>query len=114
MEEERDIPSLARQHFTEEEEAKIVEQIGKNSGLAGFRNVFPAIMESMDTWGTPAQRQKIEASMPGPMLKLAEKYFYPDYETFVKPKRDAPLMDSEPLLTRVGCCGFSFCFPCIL
>lgn len=115
MEEERDIPPLAREHFTEQDEAKIVEKIGKEeANLKVLRNLFPAIMEAMASWGTPAQREKFESNFPGPLRHLAKKYWYPDYETFVKPKRDAPFLEAEPLLQRVGCFGISFCFPCII
>ena len=114
MEEERDIPPIAREHFTEEEEAKVVEKIGKEGSIKLMRNIFPAIMESIQTWGTPAQKAKIDALMPGPIKYLAAKYFNPDYETFVRPKRDAPLLEFEPVLSKKPCCGIPFCFPCIV
>ncbi len=115
MEEERDIPPLARQHFIEEEEEKIVEKIGKQeANLKVLRSMFPAILEAMDVWGTPAQRSKFESKFPGPLLHVAKKYWFPDYESFVRPKRDAPLLETEPLLKRVGCFGIPFCFPCII
>ena len=115
MEEERDIPPLARQHFTEEEETKLVENFAqKEFKLSEVRNVWPAMMEAIDAWGTPEQRAKMESNVPGPIIHLAAKYWTPDYENCMKPKRDAPFLDSEPLLQRVGCFGISFCFPCIL
>ena len=115
MEEERDIPPLARKHFTEDEERKLVEKIGRQeANLKLLRKVFPAVMESFNTWGTRELRDDFEKKFPGLLRHLATKYWYPDYETSVRPKRDAPFLDTEPLLTRVGCCGFSFCFPCIL
>lgn len=115
MEEERDIPPLARLHFTEEEEGKLVEKIGRQeASLKVLRNMFPAIMESMKEWGTPALRDDFEKKFPGLLRHLSNKYWNPDYETWVRPKRDAPLLQTEPFLTRVGCFGFSFCFPCIL
>lgn len=115
MEEERDVPPLARVHFTEEEETKLVASFAqKEFSLAALRNIWPAMIEAIDSWGTPEQRKKIESSMPGFIAKLAAKYWMPDYENCIRPKRDAPFLETEPLLKRVGCLGIPFCFPCIL
>jgi hypothetical protein len=115
MEEERDIPPLARKHFTEEEERKLVEKIGRQeANFKLMRNVFPAIMESFKAWGTHELLEDFEKKFPGLLRHLSTKYWCPDYETCVRPKRDAPFLDAEPLFTRVGCFGFSFCFPCII
>jgi hypothetical protein len=42
-----------------------------------------------------------------------EKYYVPDFETSIKPKRDAPFLVEEPILSRKKCFGLSFCIPCI-
>lgn len=112
MEEERDIPPIARANFTEEEEEKLIEKLSKQASPKLMRNIFPAFMEALEHW-SPAQREKIDSKMPGPIKYLAKHYFNTDYETFVRPRRDAPLLESEPVLSRKGCCGIC-CFPCII
>lgn len=105
---------MLRAHFTSDEEDKIVQNIAKKGGLAETRNVFPAILESMNEWTTPKYMEKFQSKIPGPILSLTKKYYLPDYKACIKPKRDAPLADTEPIFQRVGCFGLSFCFPCII
>ena len=115
MEEERDIPPLARLHFTEKEEEMLVESFAhKEFKLSDMRKIWPSVVYAMNDWATPAQHEKIASSMPKFFGQLAAKYWIPDYDNCIRPKRDAPFLDSEPVFQRVGCFGISFCFPCIL
>jgi hypothetical protein len=114
MEEERDIPDLARTHFTEAEETAIVEKILQSYSLGDTRNAIPFLVTDMRVWATPEYVEGFIGSMPGPLQSLLKNYWIPDFETSIKPKRDAPFLDTEPKLTKKGCCGISFCFPCIL
>jgi hypothetical protein len=114
MEEERDIPPLARVNFTEEEEKVVTDRIMQTMGLPVLRDVFPSVLIAMNSWATPAYVDNLMKEIPGPMRHLVKNYFIPDFETSIKPKRDAPLLETKPILRRKGCCGISFCFPCIL
>jgi hypothetical protein len=114
MEEERDIPPLAKANFTEEEEKVITEKIMQSVALPALRDVFPPILIAMNSWSTPAYVDNLMNDIPGPIRYLINNYYVPDFETSVKPKRDAPLLETKPSLRRKGCCGISFCFPCIL
>jgi hypothetical protein len=114
MEEERDIPPILRAHFTEEEEKKVTEKIIKKVGLKPMRAVFPSVLYALKQWAKPAFVDKFLQEIPAPAMHLINKYYIPDFETNIRPKRDAPLLSSEPKLSRKGCFGLSFCFPCIL
>ena len=113
-EEERDIPPLLRANFTEQEEKRVVQRILQNAGLAEMRNIFPAVKESMESWATPEYIEMFSGEIPAPLRYVASNYYEPDYETFIRPKRDAPFLDSEPRLSQKGCFGISFCFRCVL
>jgi hypothetical protein len=113
MEEERDIPPMLRAHFTEEEEKKVTQKIMQKAGIGELRAVFPSVLISLQLWGKPEYVDKILKEIPAPMMHLINKYHIPDFETNIRPKRDAPLLSCEPKLSRKGCLGLSFCFPCI-
>jgi hemerythrin-like domain-containing protein len=114
MEEERDIPPLARENFTEADEKKVTEKILRKAGLGEMRCMFPSILSAVNEWGTPAYAEKLKQQVPPPLLYVANNYYVPDHETYIKPKRDAPLLETKPHLSRKGCFGISFCFPCIM
>jgi hypothetical protein len=114
MEEERDIPPLARGHFTEADEKKVTEKILRKAGLGEMRCMRPSIMSGVNVWGTPAYTEKIPQQIPPPLLYVANNYFVPDHQTCIKPKRDAPLLETKPHSSRKACFGISLCFPCII
>jgi hemerythrin-like domain-containing protein len=113
-EEEEIIPQLLRDNFTKEEESNIVDKIVKSGGLSLARNFLPMILEAMEDWATPEFYDDFMKSLPPPIRMLVINYYIPDYETAIRPLRDAPTLPTKPNLSRVGCCTISFCFPCIL
>jgi len=113
-EEEETFPPLLRANFTQEEDAAIVQEILKKEGLHGTRIFVPSILAAMDNWATPKFKEDFLASFPPPILHRTTKYYVPDYETFVQPKRDAPTLSSKPDVGRVPCFQLPFCFPCIV
>lgn len=113
-EEEETIPGLLRDNFTQEEEGAIVEQILQAGGLEMAKKFLPAVLSAMQEWATSGFYDEFCASMPPPIKHLVFKYFVPDFENVVVSMRDAPTLKTKPKLKKVGCCGISFCFPCIL
>lgn len=113
-EEEEIIPKILRDKFTKEEESKIVNKIVKSGGLGMARKFLPLILEAMEVWATPEFYDDFMKSLPPPIRMLVINYYIPDYETAICPLRDAPTLPTKPKLSRVGCCTFSFCFPCII
>lgn len=114
MEEERDVPPLAKKYFTEEDEKReVMDKMMKNISLKQLRILFPPALDTMEVWASPEYMKEFMKKLPGPFVSLAENYWRPDFETSIKPKRDAPFLDTKPTLTRKGCCGISFCFKCI-
>lgn len=113
-EEEQTIPAILRENFTQEEEGKIVEKILQAGGLTMAKVFLPAVVLAIQEWATKDFYEQFLASMPPPIKHLLFKYYLPDHQTFVIPMRDAPTLDEKPKLSKVGCCGISFCFPCIL
>lgn len=112
-EEERDIPPLAKQHFTASEEMKIINKIVRRSPPSDVRKFFPPLLFAVSEWATPEYYDEFRKEIPGPVLHVMEKYYVPDFDTNIKPKRDAPFLMEEPILSRRKCFGLSFCFPCI-
>jgi hemerythrin-like domain-containing protein len=113
MEEERDIPPLAKKFFTESEEKKILNKIMRRSRPSDIRKFLPSLLFSVSEWSTPEYYMEFRKEIPGPVLHVMEKYYVPDFETSIKPKRDAPFLVEEPILSRKKCFGLSFCIPCI-
>lgn len=113
-EEEETIPSLLRDNFTQEEEGAIVEKIIQAGGLPMTKKFLPAVLVAMQEWATPEFYDNFKKSIPPPILHLVSKYYIPDFENVTVAMRDAPTMEKKPVLKKVGCCGISFCFPCIL
>ena len=114
-EEEEVIPQLLRDNFTQAEEQECIEKILKNEGLYGARIFVPAIINAMEHWATPKFNEEFLQIMPPPIRSLVVNYFMPDYETFVYPKRDAPILETKPTLSKVRCCRISFCCcPCLI
>jgi len=113
-EEETMVPPALREHFKEEEEKELIQKILQKEGLAMCRSFLPSIMVAMNDWAKPEFKKEFLSTMPGPILHLYTKYYEPDYFTYVVPMRDAPKLEKQPALTKVGCCGIPFCFPCIL
>eukprot|EP00339_Tiarina_fusa_P002570 CAMPEP_0117002788 /NCGR_PEP_ID=MMETSP0472-20121206/4331_1 /TAXON_ID=693140 ORGANISM="Tiarina fusus, Strain LIS" /NCGR_SAMPLE_ID=MMETSP0472 /ASSEMBLY_ACC=CAM_ASM_000603 /LENGTH=297 /DNA_ID=CAMNT_0004703233 /DNA_START=73 /DNA_END=967 /DNA_ORIENTATION=+ len=101
-EEERDIPDLARKHFTEAEETAIVEKILQSYSLGDTRNTIPFLVADMRVWASPEYVEGFIGNMPGPLQGLLKDYWIPDFETSIKPKRDAPFLGTEPSLTKKG------------
>jgi hemerythrin superfamily protein len=113
-EEEETIPQALRDNFTEEENDKTVEKILQGGGFALMKKFLPAVILSTQDWATPEFYEDFIGSIPLPIKHLAIKYFIPNFENVAMTMRDAPTMEHEPKLRKVGCCGISFCFPCIL
>eukprot|EP00563_Minutocellus_polymorphus_P018128 CAMPEP_0197726070 /NCGR_PEP_ID=MMETSP1434-20131217/13382_1 /TAXON_ID=265543 /ORGANISM="Minutocellus polymorphus, Strain CCMP3303" /LENGTH=300 /DNA_ID=CAMNT_0043311883 /DNA_START=31 /DNA_END=933 /DNA_ORIENTATION=+ len=113
-EEEQTIPAILRENFTQEEEGVIIEKILQAGGLSMTKVFLPAVVLAMQEWASKGFYDQFLESMPPPIKHLLFKYYLPDHMTFVIPMRDAPTLDEKPKLTKVGCCGISFCFPCIL
>ena len=113
MEEERDIPPEARKHFTKKDEDEIMKVLIRHAKYSELRDVFPIVLEATKEWGKPEYVEDFRNVVPSPLIYMANTYYVPDYESYLKPKRDAPLFDTKPHLSRKGCCGINFCFPCI-
>ena len=114
MEEERDIPPLSKVHFTEAEDKAFTDNLMKKEmDMKALRNIFPAMFGAMSEWQTPEAVAEFKKNIPGPLMHLNDKYWTPDYENFIKPKRDAPFLEKEPKLSQTGCFGIPFCFRCI-
>lgn len=113
-EEEETVPDLVRNNYTQAEEGVIVEKIIQAGGLAMTKKFLPAILMALQEWATKGFYDQFVQSIPPPIRHLLFKYYIPDYENYTIPMRDAPTMEKEPKLSRIGCCGISFCFPCIL
>ncbi|CAJ1945200.1 unnamed protein product [Cylindrotheca closterium] len=112
-EEERDIPPLAKKVFTEAEEKKILNKIIRRSKPTTTRKFSPSILISVSEWSTPEYYLEFRKEIPGPVLHVMEKYYRPDFETSIKPKRDAPFLQEEPILSRRKCFGLPFGPSCI-
>ena len=113
MEEERDIPSIIRKHFTKEEEDVIVGKTIRNGGLFAMRNELTAILVAMDDWATPQFIDAFRSEIPPPVKHLVLNYHMNDYEHVICAKRDSPLLTSKPRLAPTKCFKIPFCFPCI-
>jgi hemerythrin superfamily protein len=119
LEEEQAIPPILREHFTEDENEKAVEKVIQKGGLNLARVEVPAIVEALHEWGTENAVQDFYSKMPPPILHLVMTYYEPDYETYVKPLRDAPMLKEDMAeasveLHRTPCCKIPGCFPSIL
>mmetsp|Transcript_17074 Transcript_17074/g.34376 ORF Transcript_17074/g.34376 Transcript_17074/m.34376 type:complete len:284 (+) Transcript_17074:67-918(+) len=114
QEEEEEIPALEREHYTKADEEMVVKKIIARAPFSELREVFPAILEGISEWGTEAYRDDLLRQLPAPLRYLMLHYFVPDYESSIKPKRDAPFLDAKPTLTRKRCCGIFFCCACII
>jgi len=101
QEEEKAIPNLLRENFTQEEESMIVNKIAEAGGLTLLKTMFPAICDSMKLWVTPEFFDEFCKTLPEPVMRLAFTYLVPDFETYVVPMRDAPILEKEPDLTKV-------------
>jgi len=112
-EEERDIPPLAKKVFTEADDKKIRNKIVRRSTPSDTRKFFPSILISISEWGTPEYLSQFRKEIPGPVLHVMEKYYRPDFETNIKPKRDAPFFLEEPILSKRKCFGLPFGPSCI-
>jgi len=113
-EEEETVPALLREHFTQEEEGEIVDQILQAGGLALARKFLPAILLAVQEWSTDEFYSGFVSSIPPPIKHLLDNYFMPDFENVVMTMRDAPTMATKPKLKRVPCCRIPFCFPCLM
>lgn len=113
-EEEQTFPTILRENFTQEEEGATTEKILQAGGLTLAKVFLPAVVLAMQEWATKEFYDQFIATIPPPIKHLLFKYYLPDHKSCVIPKRDAPTLDEKPQLTKVGCCGISFCFPCIL
>mmetsp|Transcript_27729 Transcript_27729/g.59228 ORF Transcript_27729/g.59228 Transcript_27729/m.59228 type:complete len:159 (-) Transcript_27729:246-722(-) len=113
-EEEETLPEILRNNFTQKEEIEIVEKILQAGGLALAKKFLPAILLAISEWATSEYYEDFCASIPPPIKHLAFKYYLPDFENVAMAMRDAPTFDKKPKLKKVGCCGISVCFPCIL
>ena len=112
-EEEEEIPPLAKKVFTEAEEKKVQHKIIKRSKLSATRTCYPSRMISVSEWSTPEYFGDFRKEIPGPVLHVMEKYYRPDFDTNIKPKRDAPFLQEEPILSRRKCFGLSLGPSCI-
>ena len=113
-EEETNMPEILRENFTSEEEKVIVQKIIQGGGLEMAKVFLPAVILAVEEWGSPQFNKEFMASIPPPIRHLVTKYFIPDFKNVAMQMRDAPTMETEPKLAKVGCCGIPCCFPCIL
>lgn len=101
-------------HYTKADKDAFISKLMGQTPLLEVRDVFPAAWEGMKEWGTDAYRDQFMKYYPAPLRYLMVHYFIPDYHTSIKPKRDAPFLDTKPVLTRKRCCGIFFCCRCII
>ena len=115
MEEERDVPPLAKKYFTEQDEKReVMDKMMKTVSLKQLRFMFPPALDTMEIWASNEYVLEFRKKLPGPLVSLADNYWRPDFDTSIKPKRDAPFLEgTKPTLTLKGCCGISICFKCI-
>ncbi|KAL3768366.1 hypothetical protein ACHAW5_005204 [Stephanodiscus triporus] len=113
QEEEATVPALVRDNFTQEEEDACVKKILKKEGTSGLRMFLPSVIVAMEEWATREYIDQFLGSIPAPLRMLYTDYYLPDYETCLRPMRDAPLLESKPSLSKTKCCKISFCIPCI-
>ena len=113
QEEETNIPTLLRANFTQEEDDACVQTILKKEGTSGLRMFLPSIHMAMQAWASHEFINQFFGSIPPPLHMLYRNYYLPDYETCLRPMRDAPLLESKPSLSKTKCCKIPFCIPCI-
>lgn len=102
--EERIIPPLLRQHFTEVEHDKTVDKIIKSLGLKGNKKMLPWVTEAMSEWGA-FMRPNFMSSLPAPIRIMHNKFWASGHTT----KYSALLGELSPRQTELAFKGS----PCI-
>ena len=113
-EEELVIPPLLKDKFTEAENDACINKIIQGGGLEMARIFFPQIKSAMEDWASNEFNDEFMAKPPPPVVHLVNRYYIPDYKTYVCPMRDAPLAETKPRLWRIPCCRIPGCFPCLV
>ena len=80
----------------------------EEGGNLWTRIFLPSVMIAMQQWASKEFVDEFFGSIPAPLRMLYTNYYLPDYETCVRPMRDAPLLDSKPSLSKEKCREISF------
>ena len=110
---ETNIPALLHANFTQEEHDVCMHMTLKKERILGLCMFLPSIHMAMQAWASQEFINQFFGSIPPPLHMLYRNYYLPDYETCLRPMRDAPLLESKPSLSKTKCCKIPFCIPCI-
>lgn len=108
-EEETITPPILREHFTEEDNNRVVQQIIKRGGLNEARHFLPSIVLAVREWGGAGLQAGFQGELPGPISHLLTNYYLPDYQNAGVKLRDSPQYDQEPEIRYTPCCGWPCC-----
>ena len=75
-EEESVIPNILKEHFTEEEDEKMVDTIIKSLGLSGNKKMLPWIVNAMYDWRGKEKTNEFLSKLPCPIRMLYNCCWY--------------------------------------
>ena len=99
-EEERLMAGPIKDVFTEAEIEAIVQRIVRSEPLYLARLLVPAIFDMAQRWGSPETVAELAAAVPGPLLWVAKKYWFPEYTTFHRGAIDSLRRGSSHVVVR--------------
>jgi len=71
--EENVVPKALIEHFKQEEEKVVIQQILRANGFKGNSMLLPWILDAMQYWATPEQLAQFRGNIPFP-VRLLNKY----------------------------------------
>jgi len=104
-EEERIVPPLLKQHFTEAEEQTPIQQIVKGNGFDGNRKELPWIIHAMERWGGEKFiQERFWKKVPGIVKTFYYKYWKDEYEKTNRNMIQSIKLDAKPRDPVQHCC----------